>query len=163
MIKKLIFVSSILAGLIGCANPPQITKSPVTEIASVLSPSGGTDMISQGILNAQYNFNQAVQLGILSATDPAPGCLNSVATMLGLGASAPPGFTPRVTDLISAGSVGYIYIQQLKTLTGSSLQVSPACMQLIGQIVIDANRAGLRLGAGALGGVGLGILPPVIP
>lgn len=163
----LIVCAGALSGLAACTSPPPISTNPVQSAVNLVAP-GGADVVTQGITNAQYNFNEAVKLGILPATDPAPQCLNSVAALMGIGGTAPPSFTPKVTDLISAGSVGYIYIQQLKTATGGTLTVSPGCEQLIGQIILDATRAGLKAGAGALsvgalsGGIPLPIpLPPI--
>jgi hypothetical protein len=172
-----LFIPTLLLG--GCANPPAISTNPIQSAGNIVNTatggatSGATSDVSQDILNAQTDFNQAVQLGILPATDPAPQCLNSVASLLGVGGTAAAQFTPTVSGIVSAGAVGYIYIQQLKQLTGGTLTVPPACLQLIGQIVIDASKAGLQLGGaataiGLVGTTGLPALPlplqrPVAP
>ncbi len=164
MIRRLAATTLVATLLASCANPPPISTNPIQSVVNATGLGSGNDVITQGIANAQYNFNQALALGILPASDPAPGCLNSVATLLGIGGTAPAQFTPKITDLISAGSVGYIYLQQLKAATGGTLQVSPQCTQLIGQIIIDSTKMNLKLGSGALGaGVLTGGIPLPIP
>lgn len=144
--RRLPVVAALVLSLAACANQPPISGNPIQDaFATVKGPAvagapAAPDLITQGIADAQSNFAQAVTLGVLSATDPAPGCLNSAATVLGVGSAAAPSFTPKVSDLISAGSVAYIRLQQLKTLTGGAgLKVSSACTQLVGQIVLDAG------------------------
>lgn len=157
-------LASALA-LAGCSSPPPISAGSPTPISVVTSLPGVGGTIKQGILDAQYNLDSAVTIGVLPATDPGKACLDSVAGQLNAPGAA--SFTPRVSDLVSAGSVGYIYLQQLKALTSGDplTNLPPGCVQLVGQIVIDGvtqlNKVGLGPLVGA-GGVSAGILP-VLP
>ena len=157
------------AFLAACANPAPISVNPIQSGVNVIAQAGGStttglaDTVTTGITNADYNLGQAMQLGILPATDPAKACLDSVSTQLGIGGTAPASFTPKVSDLISAGSVGYIYAQQVKQLLangGSGLAVSATCQQLVGQIVIDSATQLNKAAIGAIPGV-TAILPLV--
>lgn len=165
---KKFFAGVTLSGMLAlccCSNPPPISGSPITNVTNAIGAAGGsgaTDLVTTGILNAQYNLNEAVTVGALSATDPAPGCLNQAVGVMGLGATAGASFVPKVTDAISLASVGYIYLAQVKQLTGGSITVPTNCLAVIGQMVLDLQ-SGLNKGiisAGvATGGAAIGIPP----
>jgi hypothetical protein len=140
----------LLALTAGCAQP--VSTNVVRDVAS--GPGG--DVIIRGLQNAAYNLDSAVKIGALPAGDPAPACVHDVLQKLGadcrLDPSAEGGtacvvtdpssvFTPRVSDLISAGSVAYIRIQQLKVAAGGGIKVATSCEAIIGQLLIDQARA----------------------
>lgn len=140
--------------LVGCATP--ISKSLTTDIAATVPNDRGASAIIQGLQDSAFNFDEAVRVGALDATDPAPGCVHGVLKDLGVEASAgtaPPAvFTPRVSDLLSAGSVLYIRVKQAERLAGTSVVVPTDCKALVGQLIIDVARQGLSVlpGAGLL-------------
>jgi hypothetical protein len=165
--KKFLTVSAMVALLAGCQTPPQISGNTLTNAVNAVNAAGGgqaTDLVSTGILNAQYNLNEAVTVGALSATDPAPGCINQAVAVMGIGGTAAASFTPKITDAISLGSVGYIYLQQVKSLTGGSISLPTNCLALLGQMVLDVQ-SGLNKGiisagvTAGLGTVGIPSLP----
>jgi hypothetical protein len=122
--------------------------------ADALKSSGafGTT-VRQGLLDASSNLDQGVKVGALDATDPAPGCLHSVLRDLGIDPNLPvqgPGtsFTPVVSDFFSEGSVLYIRARQVQKLQATGVKTTPECKAFIGQIMIDAAGAGLKLPPG---------------
>lgn len=141
----------VACSLSGCANPPPVTTSPISTAIGAIPGAGSA--LTTDITDAQYNFNQAVAIGALPASDPAPGCLNQAVAIMGIGATPANSFTPRIAGIVSGGSVVYIDAQQLKTLTGGLPNVPSNCLQLIGQIVVDVNQAAGKTVIGALPGV----------
>lgn len=130
----------------GCATAP-ISADPIRDIL----PSGpGTlgGVVVAGLLDATFNLDSAVKVGALDATDPAPKCFHGVLTQLGVDPAnpVPPGqsFTPKVSDLISAGSVLYIRARQLQKAQGQGVSVPAGCKELIAQFLLDAAAAGVK-------------------
>ncbi len=146
-----------------CSSQAPISANPVQDVISApnalpeLKPLQTT--IVQGLQDADANLHQAVDIGALDANDPAPGCFDSVLADLGIGPNAPAAaksFTPKVSDLISAGSVLYIRARQAEKLAQSGgPSFSIPCKALIGQFVIDAGRVAGKAGMSALPGSGL--------
>lgn len=107
----------ILLMLSGCAIDP---------IGAKLSP--GT-IIENDLTATALNLDQAVAVGALPADDPAPICLHDLLARTGQGQDT---FKPKISGLISAGSVGYIKAQQLKNRG----DISAACKAVIGDILV---------------------------
>lgn len=148
-------------GLVACATPPTISANPVTTAANAIGslpiggqPIGGT--VIAGLQNAAFNLDMATSIGVLPKTDPAAGCVHQALQAIGQdvalnsaggevpvgGMSAPPSFTTKVSDLLSAGSVAYILAAQAKLLAASGgLSVPPSCEQLVGEFVIKGVNA----------------------
>jgi hypothetical protein len=147
-----------------CTNPPPISSNPgqtvVKDITAVAPAPVAT--IQTGLLNAEWNLDQAIAKGILPANDPADTCMHAALTQIGIepapagtpSATPPESFTPKVTDLISGGAVVYIEAQQVKKLESGGT-IAPSCKQLIGQLVLDAAAVGIKAIPGG------GILPAV--
>ena len=131
---------ALLPLLAGCttisANPLQ--DLPKTQLGGV---------VIQGLQDATFNLDSAVAVGALPKTDPAPGCFHGILTTLGADpanpAPAAASFTPKVSDLISAGSVLYIRAQQLKQAQGSGISVPSSCKLLITDFLLDAAAGGV--------------------
>jgi hypothetical protein len=145
-----------LSLLILCAGCSSISANLAVDAGAGSGPLGKA--IQQGLLDATFNLDSAVKVGALDAIDPAPPCFHGVLQQLGIDPSLPtqgPGtsFTPKVSDLISAGSVLYIRAQQLRKLQGAGVQTPVACKALIGQFLIDAAGAGVKIQPGG------GLLP----
>lgn len=172
--------------LFACASPPAISSNPVTTVtnqvnAVVPQAADAGNTIVTGLQNAAFNFDTAMAIGALPGTDPASSCVHGVLKQLGAdvmitppGPNQPPtivpvalpnggsvnSFTPKVSDLISSGSVVYILVQQAKAIqAGGGVAVPTGCAAIIGQIVMDAAKTGLQAGAGVLTG---GLLPPLL-
>lgn len=147
--KHLLTLVLILA-LAGCTT---ISANPLQDLPK--THLGG--VVIQGLQDASFNLDSAVTVGALTAADPAPPCFHAVLTRLGADPAnpAPPGasFTPKVSDLISAGSVLYIRAQQLKQAQGTGITVPSSCKLLITDFLLDAA------GAGVSGLPGGGLLP----
>jgi hypothetical protein len=122
--------------LSGCATT--ITNAPVD-----IKPDG---IVANGLRDANFNLQSAIQIGVLPENDPAASCVQGILRDAGLeeGAPAVKSFDPRVSDLISAASVAYIEAQRLKTLRNEA-HVPMGCEALLGRIVIDAAKRGARL------------------
>lgn len=145
----------------GCSNPAPISASPITNATTALGALGGgsaSDLVTTGILNAQYNLDNAVKVGALAATDPAPACVDQAVAIMGIGGTPAASFTPKISDAISAGSVGYIYFQQVKSLTGGSITLPQSCLAILGQMVLDVQKGVNQAAIGALI-PGAGIIP----
>ena len=144
--KSIRFVAALglMTILGGCTTPPPISSNPVQGAANVLLPKTGPVVI--GLQNAAWNLDQAIAIKVLPATDPADACLHSALQTIGADVGQAPipssQFTPRVTDLISAGSVAYILAQQAKQLAGNAGSLIPAsCEQLVGHFVLAGVNA----------------------
>ena len=141
--KKLLLAGLMLAGCSSVSG---------NVVQDVVNPPNKDDLVAkaiiQGIQNATYNFDMAVQVGALPKSDPAAGCFHNLETQLGIDPQNPPpagsSFTPKVTDVISLGSVLYIRAQQLQSLQGGGIQVPSDCKALIGTVTMDALRAGIK-------------------
>lgn len=167
---KIIGVLALVATLSACggkissnivtdAVQAQASTAPVSANATqaTTSPKIVTDLQS-----AEFNLDNAVTVGALSANDPAPACLHNALTQLGIEpgttASTPPSFQPKNDGFFSAAAILYIRAAQVKKLTGgNSIQVPVSCKALIGQIVMDAIAAGNKVG-GLSGLPGSGVL-----
>jgi len=155
---RLTLTAAACLALGACATQPPISANPVQDVTQAAAanslPLVGT--VQQGLLDAEFNLDNAIVVGALPKTDPADACLHGALTQIGIEPQANgtpatplPSFTPKVSDLISAGSVLYIRAQQLKALQGAGgLTVPVPCEAIIGQFVLDAGKAG----AGALPG-----------
>lgn len=145
----------LLALLAGCANPPPISANPVQSAVNQVSAvaPGPVQTVETGLLNAEWNLDQAIAIGALPANDPADVCMHQALTQIGIepapaGTATPPikSFVPRETDLISTGAVIYIQIQQAKKIAGGgSITVPVSCKAVIGQFVLDAGALGIKL------------------
>jgi hypothetical protein len=156
MRSSILLVLIPLALLVGCSTTPISANVAKDVLAAVPKPVSGPSfggVVQQGLLDASYNLDQGVAVGALDATDPLPGCLHGVLQQLGIDPTVPapgPGksFTPRVSDLISEGSVLYIRARQVQKLQGAGVQTPVACKASIGQLMIDAAGAGLKVQPG---------------
>jgi hypothetical protein len=123
----------------GCTSA--ISANPIQDVQT--GPMGR--VVQQGLLDATSNLDQAVQVGALSADDPAPKCFHGFLGQLGIDPAHPvspaASFTPKVSDLISAGSVLYIRAKQLQKLQGGGVSVPTDCKVLIAQFMLDAAAA----------------------
>lgn len=159
--KRIAILCSALALLSACGTQP-ISASLTHDIAAAAPTPKVNSTISQGLIDASFNLDQAVAVGALDKTDAAPACLHSVLTQLGIDPSNPStpaaNFTPRESDLISAASVAYIRARQAERLQKTGFSVDMSCKALIGQIVIDAGKAAARGAASTVPGLGL-LLP----
>lgn len=160
--KRLIAViglSLLLAAcLSGCATTPrEISNAPIATLAPEPMST-----FNDGLKNSAYNLDKAISIGVLKPDDPAALCVHGVLQQLKLetapGTSdAPPvqSFVPKVTDLLSAGSVLYIREQQLATALPALVPTLPdACDALVGKLVLRSIRAGLTEAAVKLPGGG---------
>lgn len=140
----------ILLFAVGCTT---ISANPIADLPK--TQLGG--VVIQGLQDASFNLDSAVTVHALTADDPAPPCFHAVLGKLGADPAnpAPAGasFTPKVSDLISAGSVLYIRAQQLKQAQGAGVIVPASCKLLITDFLLDAA------GAGVSGLPGGGLLP----
>lgn len=109
---------------------------------------------------AASNFDKAVAIGALSATDPAPSCLHDALRKAGIelppGAVAPQSFTPVSAGPFSEGATLYILAQQIKSSLGAGITISQECYALVGKIHLDFLMATAKGAKGALGLSGLG-------
>lgn len=139
--------TAALLGLVACA---QISGNPAQD---ALSSSGafGTKVVLDAT-DAQFNLSQAVAVGALDATDPAPECVARANALLGIGGDPLPSFTPKVDGVLSFTSVAYIRVQQLKKMAGGVALPEP-CYAVLGHMNIDALAAALRAAPGG------GLLP----
>lgn len=142
--------------LSGCASPPVISSAPATPIEKIIQ---GSPTITTGLQNAAWNLDQAVAIGALKKDDPAPVCIHGILQQAGLepiaGQTPAASFTPKVSDLISGGSVLYIVAQQAKAAKAQNFSQPVACDAVIGMFVRDAVTAGLTASASAVPGVSL--------
>lgn len=132
--KTLLILTTILAltGLFeGCATPISNNKGGIQ-----ISPTG---RVGVDLLEAAYNLDNAIAIGVLPADDPAAACVHDVLQKTGVeaaaGTPAVQSFVPKVSLAASAGSVAYIRAQQLRSLKG--IEVSIECKGMIGQFVVD--------------------------
>lgn len=139
---RLPIACAALALLAGCQAP--ISSNLVQDVGTAVTTLPGTAGLRSGIAtdiqDTQYNFNQAVQVGALSPNDPAPGCVNSIVALTGLGGVGPvtASFVPKVDGPASLASVAYIRLQQANGLGGNiSAQIPVACLALIGKLNVD--------------------------
>lgn len=136
---RLLLPAALALMLAGCQGP--ISGSLPSDFLAGSGQTGAT--IIGGLQDAAWNLDQAVAVGALDAADPAPGCLHAALADLGIGANLP-SFKPKVSDLISAGSIAYIRAQQAKKLSGGVV-VAQSCKAIIGEIVLDIGAAGKGL------------------
>lgn len=149
-----IAVAACLAlGACADTNPGPISANPIQDTQAHLSQVGAGQLggvIQQGLLDAEFNLDQAIIVGALPKDDPADACLHGALTQIGIepkpdgtAGTPAPSFTPRESDLISRGSVLYIRAQQAKALAGGGgLTVPVGCEAIIGRIMLDAAKAG---------------------
>lgn len=138
----------LLLLLAGCQQPQTISSGPLL---------GSLPGVQQGLVDASYNLNSAIAIGVLPAGDPAAACVNGVLTSIGIDPSTGKStgsvgsFTPREGDLLALGSVGYILAQQALPLVNGGVPVPVGCEALIGKLVIDAAGLVNRFGGTAVG------------
>ena len=155
---RLLAACGTLALLAACSNPAPISSNPVTTVTNIVSqanPGAGASAqaIQTQLLNAEWNLDQAVTIGILTATDPVDQCVHQVNTQLGIEPVAPGGtaptpaaqFTPRMTGLLDSGAVAYILAQQAQKLTGGGITVPTGCKAIIGDLVIKGGTGAIKL------------------
>lgn len=127
--------------------------------------------VTAGLQDASYNLDQAVVVGALAKTDPAPACAHAALQDLGIDPSVKPAavaasFVPKIEplDVFSPGSVAYIRAQQIKALQASGAlapAISDACKVMMWNFVVDAIKSEAKVGvatAAALGG-GVAVSP----
>lgn len=126
------------------APPPVITPGPI---------------LAKDLLSAAYNFDEAVKIGALSATDPAVSCIHDALKQAGLeGAAAADrqSFVPRKDGVVSLGATLYILAAQARVQASHRFELSPQCLEIVGRIHIDAlkltTKAGLAAIPGAISG-----------
>jgi hypothetical protein len=140
----------------GCATQTISATSPAPIIAQ-------NKTIASDFTATAGNLNCAVAIGILPATDPAVGCVNSALAAFNLPAvscvngvptvaaasttSPAASFTATNAGLVSGGSIAYIKLAQAQAV--QPVTVSAACKQLLGQLQVD----GLAATANPLGTV----------
>jgi len=160
--RKFLLLTPIAIALAACQNPPPISTAPIPTVAQTVSQDLGLqNTIQTDLADAQYDLQQAAQLGIIPATDPALTCLNALQGILNP-TTPPKQFTPKIGGAASTGAVAYILAQQAKAASGGGLAglVPSDCKALIGDILLkglDAtNKAALSVGTGGvLGGLGV--------
>jgi hypothetical protein len=146
MLRILVLAAALLA-LAGCATPPPISSNPVQTAANAVAatPLGGT--VVQGLKDAEFNLDSAISIGVLDKTDPADACVHSSLVAIGQESGQTPPvpvqtFTPKVSDLISAGSVAYILAHQAKQVAAAGgLALPPSCEQIVGEFVLKGVNA----------------------
>lgn len=138
--KRLALLSVAAVLMVGCAGP--ITNSPLPK----LSRAGGALDIDEGFREAKFNLEEAVKIEVLAPDDPALACVTGV--MKGLGIDQPEGtvksFDPKTDKLLGKASVLYINVQQAQKLAGSGVRVPTGCEALIGKMLLDFARAGVK-------------------
>lgn len=143
LMTHLLVLSFVFAAvaLSGCEAPQPISSAPLGLPADSL--------VATGLKNAAFNLDQAIAIGVLRKDDPAAACVHGVLKDAGLDgdgtAPAVQSFQPRVTDLVSAGSVAYIDAQRLKAVSGMLGTIPGGCEALVGRIMIDGLKAGARV------------------
>lgn len=145
---RALLVACLALTLVSCTT---ISANPAKDTLVASGRVGG--VVQQGLLDATFNLDSAVKVGALDASDPAPACFHSVLQQLGIDPSMPAqgpdtSFVPRRSDLISEGSILYIRARQLQKLQGAGVTTPPACKALIGQFLLDAAAAGLKVQPG---------------
>lgn len=144
---------SLVAALAACTGssipPPVISANPIQTVGSTVASTSVGQTVTQGLQNAEWNLDQAIVVGALPSDDPADACLHSALTQMGIepGTTTPPApsFTPKVTDLISGGSVLYILAQQAKAVQGGGITMPVSCEALVGKFVLDAGALGVQV------------------
>lgn len=150
----IVAVICALAGCIaGCATPPPISNQPSNPVIKAVASD---PTIATGLQNAAFNIDQAIAIGVLPTGDPAASCLHGFMQQAGLeavpGQVAAQSFTPKVTDVISAGSVLYIQAAQAQ---GTALPAPPVgCDAILGKFVRQAVQAGFSMATTAIPGAG---------
>jgi hypothetical protein len=158
--RKLLVLCAL--ALAACSSPPPISSNPVQTVTNAVSQTQVGKTVQQGLLDSEWNLDQAIAIGVLPANDPADACLHAALTQIGIEpGTTPPAtaqqFTPRISDLISGGSVLYILAQQAKQLKGAAgITVPVACEAVVGKFVLDAGALGLNAIPG-------GSIVPVVP
>lgn len=166
-IRKHVFTILAVAALAlsACSTNLPISASPINDLASQSGQVGAT--VVTGLQDAAFNFDNAVAVGALDKNDPAPACVHGILADIGqdvtvtLTAATPvpstvgtgTSYTPKISDLISAGSVAYIRAQQAKKLLGGSgLTVPVGCEAIVGKVVIDGANKASSMGLSVLTG-----------
>jgi hypothetical protein len=130
-VTKLLTVLLALIALSGCA-------STISNSTTTLEPDG---IVIRDLRAAAFNFSEAQRIGLLPDDDPGATCVKSVLARVDLPSES---FTPQREGLISGASVAYIRAQQAKAMAAAA-RIGPDCEAVIGRIIIDAARVGIRL------------------
>lgn len=156
--SRLLLLLAFPLALAACSATAPISNAPL-DVATSIIPKQATDTVQTGLVNASWNLHQAQAIGVLKPNDAAQVCVDGTLTDLGIdpttgnsvktGGSAETSFTPKVSDLISLGSVIYIRAEQLQTAKQSIALISTNCDAIVGKFVRLAARSGLQLGAQA--------------
>jgi hypothetical protein len=174
---KLLTAATIALDLGACAQNQTlpISNQPVASAAQAVEqalPAPLQSTIATDLTDTQYNFTQAVAIGVLPASDPAKGCVDAVVTALTPPAPAPGApansFQPKVDGLASGASVAYILAQQAQAAkTSLSQSLPPQCVALIGKLVVDgaqlAGKGAINLSTGGVLGTINAALPIPLP
>lgn len=142
-------LSLVAYALSGCASVP-ISANPIQDIVAMTPKLTGPLSISDGLKEAAFNLDNAVLVGALDATDPAPGCVHDAMRALGLDPLVKPlpSFVPETSTLMGEGSVAYIRAKQTQRLQGAGVNVSVNCKAFIGEIVLAAGRGAAKIQPG---------------
>lgn len=147
---KAIFAILFAALLSGCGSLGVISNAPAGGLVTADS------VVGKDLKAATSNVDKAVAIGVLDVNDPAAYCLHSIlkdACLEGACATPPASFEPDVSGVVSAASVAYIRVQQLKKLRAQAKPVDPACEAVVGRIVIDAAKATGKAVTPSIGGM----------
>ena len=158
MNRRTIITTAALLSVAACSNPAPISSNPATTATNIVSnvipgAASGQQAIQTQLLNAEWNLDQAVTIGILTTTDPVDQCVHQVNTQLGIepvpsGGTVPPApaqFTPRMTGLLDSGAVAYILAQQARAAGQGGITVPTGCKAVIGDLVLKGAAGGIKL------------------
>ena len=159
MVGALLAILIVPMLLAACQTMVPITNNPQQQIGGVIAatPLGGT--VVTGLKDAEFNLDSAISIGVLPSTDPADACVHSSLQAIGQEGSATPTpnqqFNPKVSDLISGGSVVYILAAQARTLAANGgLALPQSCETLVGHFVLTGiNAPANAIIGGAIGAV----------
>lgn len=146
--KHLVLLVPLLLG--ACS----ISSSFSRDVKTILPGDGGGDRIAEDMTAAQFNLSEAMRVGALGPQDQALACLNNALEDLGVGKEAP-SFVPKREGVISEGAIIYIRTQQLLKSRNNNIELPPACLALIGKLVMDASKVGVKVGKKLLPGANL--------
>lgn len=167
--KHIVTICGLAVLLAACAAPTPISSNVLKDVTQAAgnpaAPLTGT--IIKGLQDSSFNLDNAMTVLALPPSDPAAACVHGVLQQVGAdvtntltdevpvavsGTSTSNQFTPKISDLLSAGSVAYIRFQQGKAAIGNGITVPVGCEALLGKIVIDGANKAAQTGTGILTG-----------
>lgn len=177
-------LSGFLAVLTGCASTPDrivgapeaVVVQPTPDSPKITLPAGTAPAFTPGpilardLVSAAYNLDEAVRVGAIPANDPAVACVHDALQHSGLdggGAVQRQSFEPKKDGVVSMGAILYIMVEQARTQAAAAkaFELSPACLQIIGRLQVDAlkatAKAGLAVLPGAIAGGAVGDLKAI--